>query len=225
MQRQAGAPALLDADIVADVREQGTCAAAVLRGIRAGVAAALADFSAHLDEHIGRCQPFELHAVLIQLVAPQYRIHQRLIDKIPGVGMLLIQITQPREEAAELEVEAIVQRIGLHEGVFHTGTARGQQRYRCHAAEQRVDVGRKAQLRFAEVETLLMPRNGIHGKARDGDCRVALQIAIRAGKDEREGRVEGIRACRLGGRSAEGMTQQYGDSRDRTDFSEHVSLQ
>src|SRR5512135_1140213 len=64
VQRHARAPALLDADIVADVREQGTSSAAVLRGIRAGKAATLADFSTHLDERIRRRQPFELHAVL-----------------------------------------------------------------------------------------------------------------------------------------------------------------
>jgi hypothetical protein len=44
-----------------------------------------ASLAADFDEHVGRCQPFQLHAVLAQPVVPHHAIHQRLINKIPYV--------------------------------------------------------------------------------------------------------------------------------------------
>jgi hypothetical protein len=86
---------MLDADVIADMREQHTGAGTILDAVRTGETPPAPKFGTKLDESIGRRQPLELQAILTQLVFPQRGIYQRLIDEIPNVGMLLIEITQP----------------------------------------------------------------------------------------------------------------------------------
>src|SRR5512144_1183528 len=111
--------------------------------------------------------------------------------------MLFVEVAQAGKEAAELEVEAVIQRRGLDEGVLYAGAAGGQQRDRRDAAEQRIDIGGDTKLRFAEIETLRVLGDRIHREAGDGDGRVALQVAIGAGEDQRKRGVECARTlCR-----------------------------
>ena len=198
MQRCADAPTVLDADVIADMREQHTGTGAILDAVRAGEAAPAPKFSANLDEGVGRRQPLELHAVLAQLVFPQRGICQRLIDEIPGVGMLLIEITQPGEIAAKLEIQPIAQRGCLNKGILHADPASRIKRQRGNAAIVGIDVGGNAQLRFAEIEALLVPRIGIH---REAGCRnggVLAQAAVSAAEYQRNGRVKSTFAASAG---------------------------
>src|SRR4051794_17070027 len=62
--------------------------------------------AAELDELPGRRQPAKLHAVIIVLVVQEHPIRQCLVGEIPGVGMLLVEIADAREEAAGTERHA-----------------------------------------------------------------------------------------------------------------------
>ena len=180
MQRCAGAPALLDADVAADVGEHDACATTVLRPVAAGEATSFANFSAQLNERFGRRQPFELHTVLAQLVLPKCGIDQRLVDEVPGVRVHFVQITQAGKEAAEFKIKTIAQCSRLHESIFNTDATRRVKRQRRHAAKLRVDVGGNAHLRFTEGEALLVPGIGIHGKAGGGQCGILPQAGVSA---------------------------------------------
>ena len=75
-----------------------------------GKLVAVADLGAELDELVGRRDPFQLHAVVAVLAAEERLVGERRVDEIPDVLVLLVQVAEAGEEAAELRREAVGQR-------------------------------------------------------------------------------------------------------------------
>src|SRR6185437_3178106 len=72
--------------------------------------------AAEFDEHIARREPAQLHAVVAVLPIEESEIGQGRISEIPGMGVLLVEIANTREEAPELRGEVPGQRRRLDEG-------------------------------------------------------------------------------------------------------------
>src|SRR3989338_641382 len=180
VQRSARAPAVFDADVVADMREQHARPGAVLRPVASREAASPAYFAADLDERIAGRQPFDLHAILAQLVLPQRGINQRLVGEIPRVGMLFVEIAQAGKITAKLEIQAVAQRAVLHIGIFHAHAAGRVECQRDLATIICVNVGGYSKFRLAEAEALVISGIGAHLESRRGGGWVLLKTAIGA---------------------------------------------
>ena len=99
--------------------------------------------------------------------------------------MHIVEVSQAGKKAPHLEVEAISQRGGLHEGIFYATASFGRQRDSGDPLELRVDAGAEAQLGFFQAETSAVAVVvGRHGKTGAGYCRVLIKLSIGAGDDK-----------------------------------------
>ena len=137
------------ADVAAGVRRQRRHAGAVARLLSPpGKLRPRPSFDAELDELIGRRQPGQLHAVVAVLRAEHGLVGQRVVDEVPGVRVLRVQVADAGEEAPGLQRQAVAQRRGLHEGLLDRDRVVAVQRDVGSAAQPGVDAGGKAELRF-----------------------------------------------------------------------------
>src|SRR5690349_8668396 len=87
-------------DIAAGMSEQAMRAEPDMRRAAGGEGVAAEQFAAELDELPRRRQPAKLDAIIVVLVVEEDPVGQRLVGKVPGMRMLLIEIADPREETA-----------------------------------------------------------------------------------------------------------------------------
>ena len=193
--RQAGAPAGGIADVIAEVEQQRDAVEAVAVQARAREALAVAGLSAKLHEHVGGREPLELHAVLRELRVEHRLIDQRLVGEIPGVTVDLVEIADAGEEPAALELQSRRQGQGLEEGFFDADRVVASDRGGQVAVEVRVDVGRKVQLGFVEVEAAISRADGIARRNEAGDGvggRIGGSLHVAPSEYHRNGRVERV---------------------------------
>src|SRR5690606_990673 len=141
--------------VTARARRQGHRAGAVAGAAAGREAVAPAEFGTQAEVLSRRRQPAQLHAILAQLPAQEGLVGQRGVGKIPGMGMLAIHITHPREEAANLGLQAMWQGGGLHIRFFHGHLVVSVQAQRQGAEGVAVDVGAEQELGGTEVEAAL----------------------------------------------------------------------
>src|SRR5882762_8099751 len=105
-------------------------------------------FDADVPIERSRSDPFELDAVLVQLVAEKHLVRERRVGKVPGVRVNLVLVTHGREETPGLDGESIRQGKGLDVSLLHSDAVFG--RYRCdqRPAEVMIDVCRNGELRL-----------------------------------------------------------------------------
>src|SRR5439155_865376 len=75
-------------------------AKSLVGGSSGGEGVAEKKLMAEFDELGGRCEPAQLDTVVVILGIQKRPIGQSLIGKVPGVRVLLVEIADPREEAA-----------------------------------------------------------------------------------------------------------------------------
>ena len=153
--------------------------------------------SAEFDELVGRREPPQLNAIVPELRAQHGLVGERVVDEIPGVGVLLVQVADAGEEASGLERHAVAQRGGLDEGFLDRDAVVRRQRDVGGAAKPRIDVRREAELRFGEAEAARARSDlGAGRQLKPGD-RVAFGILrcarVQPRQDQRDGRIEGAR--------------------------------
>ena len=95
--------------------EQAVAAKAGMRrpGRREGIAAE--HLATEFKKLPGRRQPAQLHAVVVVLVVEEDTIGQRLVGEVPGVGVLLVEVADPREKPPGAQGQAPRQAGGLEE--------------------------------------------------------------------------------------------------------------
>ena len=98
--RQAGAVAAALVDVAAGMGEQTMRAEPNMRRAAGREGVAAEQFAAKFDELAGRGEPAKLHTAIVVLVVEKDPVRQRLIGKVPGMRMLLVEIADAGEEAA-----------------------------------------------------------------------------------------------------------------------------
>ncbi len=154
---------------------------------------AIAGLRAELDEEIGGRQPFDLHAVLRQLVAHESLVDERLVGEVPGMRMDFVEIADAREESPALDGEAGGQggraEIGFLDPDFILTRDCGNQGRR----EIRIDAGAECEFGFAETEAALTRADFAAARNESGDApgfRVLRRAGVAAGEYHRNGRIE-----------------------------------
>ena len=104
---QARAPAVARADVAAGVHVRARRCRCRSRCARRPESVAVADLGAELEERVGRRDPLQLQAVARVLAAEERLVRQRRVDEVPDVLMLLVQVADAGEEAAELRRESV----------------------------------------------------------------------------------------------------------------------
>ena len=174
-------------------------AGAVARRVAAGKAAAAAELGAELDVLVGRREPGQLHAVVAVLRAEQRLVGQRVVDEVPGVGVLRIEVADAGEEAAGLQREAVAERRGLDVGLLDRDRVVGMQRDVGGAAQPRIDAGGEAELGLGQAEAARAGADlGVRRQLEAGDRvvrRVARGARVQARQDQRHRRIEGVGAA------------------------------
>src|SRR5882672_12576647 len=106
---------------------------------------------AEIDVERQRCDPLDLHAIVVELVAEEYLAGERHVGKVPGVGMDLVLITHSGEEPPRLDGETARQAERLNVGLLDADRVLRSDRGDQRAAEQVVDVSGEGQLRLADA--------------------------------------------------------------------------
>src|SRR5665647_2219339 len=88
------------ADVAACVSGQRGHARAISACVTARKAATPAQLCTQFDVLIGGHQPLQLYAVVTVLRAQQGLIRQGVVDKVPSVRVLRVEVTHAREESA-----------------------------------------------------------------------------------------------------------------------------
>ncbi len=198
--RQPGSPAVTRADVAAGVRVDDAAAGAVLVALGAGKAGAVARFSAEFEELLGRRDPFELHAVVAVLPAEECLVRERGVDEVPDVLVLLVQVAQAGEKAAELGRQPVGQRGQDAVGLFDRHGVLRRQRDDQVARELVVDVGGDRELRFAQRKAALA-RSGFAARGKSADrvfLGVLRQVGVTPLKHRRNRRIERGKTARRG---------------------------
>jgi len=139
-----------------------------------------------------------------ELVVEECLVRERLVDEVPGVGVLGVQVADPREELAGLHGEALRQRERLEVGLLDLDaglSVLAVQRDGGNAIELVVGVGGNIELGLGEREAV-RPDARLAAEQEAGDVAVPRLAVDRRGpalQDQAERRIEGTR--RGGGRS------------------------
>src|SRR5262249_4587455 len=103
-------------DVAAGMGEQTVAAKADMGRASCREGVAPKHLAAELDELPGWREPAQLYPIIVILGVEKYSVRQRLVGKIPGVRMLLVQIADTGEEPASPHREPPWQAGRLHEG-------------------------------------------------------------------------------------------------------------
>ena len=101
---EARAPVRALADVAADAGAEREAARAVAVALAARERIATAELARQLEIGVGRRDPLELHAVGVVLAAEEGLVGQRRIDEVPGVGMLVVEVADRRQEASARQI-------------------------------------------------------------------------------------------------------------------------
>src|SRR5205823_3458913 len=94
-----------------------------------------------LEEQLGRGDPAQLHAVVVEAAAEERLVRERRVLEVPGVRVDLILVADRRQETAALDGEALAQRERLEESLFHFDRVFRRERCDKLPAKVRVDIG------------------------------------------------------------------------------------
>src|SRR5262249_46485653 len=144
-------PRRAGSEVAAEGGEEIARAEAVLvapaRGSRREISPA-PDLDADVEVELGWRDPFQLHAVVGELVAEKDLVRERSIGEVPRVRVDLILVSDRREEPACLDGESIGQGEGLDIRLLDLDLVVRRYREDSGAAEDLVGVGRDRELRF-----------------------------------------------------------------------------
>src|SRR5205823_9669182 len=116
--RQAGAVAAALVDVAAGMSEQAVRAEPNMRRAAGREGVAAEQFAAELDELPGRREPPKLYAIIVVLIVDEDPVGQRLIGKVPGMRMLLVELADAGEEATSPQGQTPGQARRLQERFF-----------------------------------------------------------------------------------------------------------
>ena len=109
-------------DVVPGVNESGHGSLTGMRGAGGGIGVAAEYLHPEFQELIGWRQPAHLQSIVAILRIEEGAIRQRRIGERPIVGVPLVEITDPGEEAPRLDGESVGQILGLDIGFFYRQT-------------------------------------------------------------------------------------------------------
>ena len=186
------------AEVAAQMREQGAGGRAVLLRVAAREGAPAPRLGAELDEQVGRRDPAQLHAVVVEPPAEERAVGERRVDEVPGVLVDLVLVADAGEEAPGLEREAAPERERLDERLLDLELVLGGQRGDQPAAEIRVDVAGQDKLALGEAEAAPRRADLAAGRREAADLvgfGVLRAARKRALQDDGHGWIEGIARC------------------------------
>ena len=202
---QARAPVRALADVAADAGTEREAARAVAVALAAGERVATAELARQLEIGVGRRDPLQLHAVGAVLAAEERLVGQRGIDEVPGVGVLVVEVADRRQEASAGDREAVRQSRRAEVGLFHLGLVFGRDGEGQAPGEVGVDVRRERELRFAEAEAATA-RPELFAAGNEALDAVRLGVVAQVGVGTRQdgGQGEAGRGLGCGRRSGHG---------------------
>ena len=218
-QRQAAAPRDAVADVAARVEGEGRHAGGVAAGVVTREAAAASRLEAEFHVCVGGREPVQLHAVVGVLRAQHGLVGDRIVDEVPGVAVLAVEVADAREEAPRLQHQPVGQRRRGDECFFGGDRVVAGDGQVDVAGQPGVDVGGERQLRLGEAEAARADADlGARRQREAGDAGLAgilRGVRIGARQDQRDLRVERTAAARgAGGRVAAGVDRGDGGGRD-----------
>src|SRR5207249_1898612 len=153
----------------------------VLVRIRSRERAPAAQFRTQLEEQVGRGDPAQLHAVVVEAAAEERLVHERRVLEVPSVRVDLILVADRRQETAALDGEALTQPERLEERLLHFDRVFRRERRDKLAAKVRVDVRGHEELRLAEAEAAPR-RSDFSCRRREAGDAIGVRIERAAGR-------------------------------------------